>query len=563
MNESSMGDLSRILEKGAASLREARLPGQVAASLERLAGQIEHPCVVAVVGRMKAGKSTFINALLGEDVARVGVTETTATINLLKYGFPEDPERPVRCHYRGGGYEDVGRTFLDGLQGNDAETLRRAERIAHLEYRLPNPYLERVVLVDTPGTAAVVGEHQSRTAEFLNLSKALGELHTADTERIVGEADAVIYLVGPVARATDQGFLDEFTQVTGNRQAALNAVGVLSKTDLQPEILQRRQELASKIAGQLKDRLNTVVPVSAGLHRALCVLQADGGKGLKTLMAALQHIPPAQLTKLLDSEEFYLELESGSIPVSPHERQALWDMLGPDTPWTVFTTVARLVARLDVDASAAVVELTDLSGFTPLKDVLERHFLQRSRFLRCYRVLRDARKVLSDIRFRHLPAFRKLDRTEAARRERFLAFIRTAGGDREVAAELEHFVSLQCGVLQRADRVEATIKELDRELAAVFHQMGEVNADFEALQLLERHAGLFSPSELDELRCLLGLYGLERAQRLPAGQATAASVGQRQGDWGNVRLRDRDANRRRVAERAEIRYGLLLREMEG
>jgi hypothetical protein len=563
VDESNTQALSRILEKGAASLREARLPGQVAASLDRLASQVEQPCVVAVVGRMKAGKSTFINALLGEDVARVGVTETTATINYLKYGFPENPERPVRCHYHGGGYEDVGRVFLDGLQGNDVETLRRAERIAHLEYRLPNPYLERIVLVDTPGTTAVVREHQGRTAEFLNLSKALGERHNADTERIAGEADAVIYLVGPVARATDQEFLDEFTRATGNRQATLNAVGVLSKTDLQPGILQRRQQLASKIAGQLKDRLNTVVPISAGLHRALCVLQTDSGNDLRTLMASLQRIPPAQLTKLLDSEEFYLELESDSIPVSPRERQALWELLGPDTPWTVFTTVARLVARSEVDASAALVELTELSGFTPLKDVLERHFLQRSRFLRCYRVLRDARKVLSEIRFRHLPEFRKLDRAEAARRERFLAFIRTAGGDREVAAELEHFVSLQCGVLQRADRVEATIKELDRDLAAIFHQMGEVNADFEALQLVEKHAGLFSPSELDELRCLLGLYGLERAQRLPTAQATAASVGQRQRFWGDVRLRDRDANRRRVAERAEVRYGLLLREMEG
>ena len=89
-------------------------------------------------------------------MAKVGVTETTATINYFKHGVPDDPSRPVRCHWRGGHTTDVGREFLDGLQGADLEALRRAEGIAHLEYRLPNKYLERIVLVDTPGTSAVV-----------------------------------------------------------------------------------------------------------------------------------------------------------------------------------------------------------------------------------------------------------------------------------------------------------------------------------------------------------------------------------------------------------------------
>jgi hypothetical protein len=161
------------LTQGATTLREARLPGEIAAALERLAGQVDQPCVLAVVGRMKAGKSTFINALLGEDVAKTGVTETTATINRIQYGTPANPERPVRCYWRGGRYEDVSRAFLDSLQGNTVEVLRQAGGIEYLEYLLPNPYLREVTLVDTPGTAAVVDEHQNRTAEFLNLQRQL------------------------------------------------------------------------------------------------------------------------------------------------------------------------------------------------------------------------------------------------------------------------------------------------------------------------------------------------------------------------------------------------------
>ena len=241
---------------------------------------------------MKAGKSTFINALLGQDVAKVGVTETTATINRFRYGTPADPQRPIRCYWRGGRYEDVGRDFLDSLQGNDAEALRRAEGIDSLEYLLPNPFLRDVTLVDTPGTSAVVDEHQNRTAEFLNLQRQLRDRHSQETQRLGSEADAVIYLVGQVPRTTDQAFLEEFGQATGGRSRTLNAIGVLAKIDLQPEILARRQELADKIARQLQANLNTVVPVSAGLHQAVHGLREQDNRGLLRLMTQLRQIPP-------------------------------------------------------------------------------------------------------------------------------------------------------------------------------------------------------------------------------------------------------------------------------
>lgn len=130
------------------------------------------------------------------------------------------------------------------MQGNDLETLRRADGVDHLEYLLPNPLLKQLTLVDTPGTGAVVEEHQERTAEFVRLNKQLRDRHDEETRRLGDTADAVIYLVGQVARVTDQAFLREFTQTTGGRSSALNAIGVLSKIELQPEVLARRHELS-------------------------------------------------------------------------------------------------------------------------------------------------------------------------------------------------------------------------------------------------------------------------------------------------------------------------------
>jgi hypothetical protein len=558
VNQVHQEQLIRTLERAAALLREAGLPAELAAPLERLAGQVDLPCVLAVVGRMKAGKSTFVNALLGEDVAKVGATETTATINRFRYGNPADPDRPVRCRWRGGRDEDVSRAFLDSLQSNDTEALRRADGIDYLEYLLPNPYLRDVTLVDTPGTSAVVEEHQNRTAEFLNLQKQLRDRHNQETQRLGSEADAVIYLIGPVPRSTDQAFLEEFRQATGGRSRALNAIGVMAKIDLQAEILTRKTELAAKISEQLKDSLNTVVPVSAGIHRLLKQLQGDHNAELIRFMTTLRRIPAQRLPKLLADDQLYLG-EYPDCPVSVPERERLLGTMD----WGVFTTIARLSADPLLSEQAIIARLDELAGFGPLQKALERHFFTRARFLRCYRIANDARKLVSNIRYRQLPEFRKSDRADSARRERFLAFVRSAQGDPSVAKELEDFVAAHCGTAARADRLEAAVKELDRRLAALFHQMEEYSADFEALEEIDTHRHLFSPAELEELRSLLGLYGVELDKRLPGGRATVEYAGARQQVWKEAGLRARDAARCRVAERAQARYGLILHDLLG
>ena len=505
---------------------------------------------------MKAGKSTFINALLDQDVAKVGVTETTATINRFRYGNPPDPELPVRCYWRSGQIEDVSRAFLNSLQSNGPEALRRAEGIEYLEYLLPNPYLKDVTLVDTPGTAAVVNEHQDRTAEFLNLQKQFRDRHSQDTERIGAEADAVIYLVGQVARSTDHAFLEEFGQATGGRSRALNAIGVMAKIDFQPAILERRLALAAKIAKQLEAGLNIVIPVSAGIFRASRQLRENGNQALIRLMERAREIPSHRLEKLLDSDELY-ELEIADCPVSPKERRELRG----DMPWTVFTTIARLAADPANSSLHIIQKMEELAGFGPLREVLDRHFFKRARILRCYRTLNDARKLVEQLRYQHLPDFRQRDRDDKARRDRFLAFIRFARGDQSVAKELEEFVSLQCGTHERAGKVETAIKELDRNLARLFHEMEEHNADFEMLELLQVHQDIFSSAEFEELRSLLGIYGVELEKRLPPGRVTIEYVAGRQQAWSETRLCARDTSKRKLAERAEARYGLILHEL--
>ncbi len=535
------------------------MPVELAERMEELAKQVYQPCVVAVVGRVKVGKSTFVNALLGEDLAKVGTTETTATINYFTYGEP-NPKFPVRCHWRGGKVTDESRAFLDGLQGNDVETLRRADGIDHLQYFLPNHILKQITLVDTPGTGAVVDEHQERTAEFMQLNNQLRDRHDRETRRLGDTADAVIYLVGQVAKVTDQAFLQEFAQTTGGRSSALNAIGILSKIELQPEILARRQELSAKIASQLKDSLNTVIPVAAGARRGLDRLLEDDRAGLKRMMTTLRRIPPDTLEMLLDAEEFFCDLDFPDAPVGPAERRAL---LG-DMKWGVFTTIARVAADRELDLAGVVERLENTTGFRPLREILNRHFVERGHILRCYRITSDAQRVLNELRFTHLPERRKRIRQEEELLNRFLRFIRQSDGEPAIAEELEDFVCSHLDANSRMNELETLYAELDTEFGILFDQLLEYNEDFEVLQKLEGSNGIFTEAELAELRPLLGLYGGEVDKRLPPGAANPEYLGWRQMYWGRRRAEAPNGSIEcAVAEQAYTRYGLILDEILG
>ena len=510
---------------------------------------MDQPCVVAVVGRVKAGKSTFVNALLGQDLAKVGVTETTATINFFRYGQPH-PDRPVRCHWRSGQVTDETHAFLDSLQGFDEDTLRRADAIDHLEYHLLNPYLEQVTLVDTPGTGAAVDEHQERVAEFMGLLNQLRDRHAAETERLAGEADAVLYLTGPAARADDQAFLDQFRLATRGQAKPLNAVGVLAKIDLSPELIDRRHQLAARLATQLADSLNTVVPVSAGLRRALDYLLAGDEAGLQRL-TALRLTPRPTLDKLLASPEFFVALPAPDCPIPLAEREALAAAMD----WTVLATVARAAADPALPIPAVAAHLAEIAGFDRLAEVLDRRFLKRGRFLRCYRIATDARRLLDTLRYEHLPRLQRRSQEDEARLARFLSFIRQSPGDPAVARDLETLVRDR--LAPRPD-LAPLVDALERDFARLFHQLDEYNADYEALQTLDDHPDLFAAAELDELRSLFGLYGFDPDQRLPTGRATLDHVETRQTHWRDLALTDRHPTRQQIADHAVTRYGLLL-----
>ena len=189
--------------------------------------------------------------------------------------------------------------------------------------------------------------------------------------------------------------------------------------------------------------------------RAVSNLLSTGwaGRDCSGWLGLFSRVPAETLEALLASEDLY---RIKACPLSVEERKELLD---DQIPWTVFTTIARKVAVAGADLERVEEELADLAGFRPLKEALERHFFQRAAYLRCFRIVNEGRAILSRIRLHELPKLKMRDREEQAQRERFLAFIRQAGGDRTVAHELEEFVTRVCGAARRGERLEVDLRQ--------------------------------------------------------------------------------------------------------
>lgn len=529
---------------------------------ESLAEQVWQPCVVAVVGRMKTGKSTLLNALLGVNLARVGVTETTATINYFRYGTA-DQERPVRVYWRSGLATDEPLNFADDLQGHTEDQLRQATAVARLEFRVPHEFLEHITLVDTPGIGTTIKEHAHTTREFLNLSRQLLEQHDEETKQLGRDADAVIYVVGIVAQETDRALMEEFQhalEITRN-SSATNSLAVMTKIDEDPDVFQRRDELATKHTERLKDSLNIVHPVSAGIELARQSLLANDGARLHRFVETVRRIPDSVLERLMKTDERWRR-EYEDCPVTVEERIAIQDSMS----WGVFRTLVNLARDQTMSQDEFCEQLASLSGFRQLRVLVEQRFLQRSQLLRCRRIALEARKKWSQSKKSELLKLRERLRE----RDQVLNEVRQEIRRPETQNLLERLISETYGGLQSSEQIEQTVssdlRELEIRLDELCRDLEASDHDFDALQKLLGSQPEFTTTETVELRRLFGLHGLSDTDRLPCAvdrEEIEKLVETRWRFWNSQQVVATSAVRKEVAQAASRVYSRILAKFAG
>lgn len=373
-------------------LKELRLYNQYGRRIDSLKDELTSPCVLAIAGKVKAGKSSLLNALLGVDLAMTGTTETTATINVFKGGKPVDSAKPILCIYLDGSQEWKSKSYLDGLQGTSEEALSEASKIDKLVFYVPdNPILNNITIVDTPGIGAQVGDegdsHQIQTDAYFKLR----ERHKNETTSLSNSADAVIYLFDTVPTELDKSFLSALYK-GGNGLTSFNGVGVLSKIDKDISMIDN----VSKFKAQFEKQLFSIVPTSSALYNYLPSL--DVAISIRRQLRD-GFESDAAFKQSIISEFAFLHPNLPKCKLSLDERLKILSLFKDENfQWSTFQLIVNKIYYTDnIEYELSVLQ--DISGIKRLEEFISDHFFKRARLLRCNKIISEIRTIIASIKY--------------------------------------------------------------------------------------------------------------------------------------------------------------------
>lgn len=199
------GDLRSVLSSLDGALASLAAPAADRALLADAIRGLDELFLLVVVGEFNAGKSALLNELLGSRILAEGVTPTTATITLVRYGERETEE----------------------WHGE-----------ALLERRVASPVLQDLAVVDTPGTNAIVRRHEQLTRDFIpradlvlfttSADRPFTESERALLERIREWGKKVVVVVNKVDLLESTAAVDQVLEFVQN--------GLRSTLDFSPPV---------------------------------------------------------------------------------------------------------------------------------------------------------------------------------------------------------------------------------------------------------------------------------------------------------------------------------------
>ena len=347
----------------------ARVVGALRAQLTRL----DEPLRVAIAGKVKAGKSTLLNALVGEAIAATDAGECTRVVTWYRDG--RSPR--IMAYPKGGSPAPLPVVRRDGeLRIDLGDT--PASQLDRLVVDWPARSLHAMTLIDTPGIASLSTDVSHRAVQFLGPSD--------DTP---SEADAVIYLMRHL-HVSDVDFLESFRDQGVARATAVNTVAVLSRAD---EIGAGRLDAMVSARGIAARHRSE--PALRGLCQnvvAVAGLLAHTGRTLRNAEYASLHAlstleRPALDAALLSTDRF---LASDLAESSVDTRRSLLHRFGL-FGIRLSTTLIRQGAS---SPAALATELVDRSGLRDLQSVLHTQFSERHDVLKARSALLALQRIL-------------------------------------------------------------------------------------------------------------------------------------------------------------------------
>ncbi|MDY7101920.1 MAG: dynamin family protein [Actinomycetota bacterium] len=343
--------------------------------LRQVRSRIDEPLRVAIAGKVKAGKSTLLNALVGEELAPTDEGECTRIVTWYRNGITYR----VTLVPWSGAPQQVPFTRDQGAIEVQLGNFR-PDDVANLTVDWPTASLARITLVDTPGIASLSTDVSARTHAFL----------TPDNDE-PAPADAVLYLMRHL-HSTDINFLEAFHEEEFAQPSPVNAIAVLSRAD---EIGVGRIDSmtsADRIARRYRDDpkvrrlVQTVTPVAGLLAQSGSTLRESDFRALAVLAEADRN----------DVDLLFLSADrfghgSTAVPLDTEVRQELLSRLGL---FGVRLSTAFIRAGRATNATQLARLLVERSGLNELRKVLLSQFAARADVLKARSALLALDRVL-------------------------------------------------------------------------------------------------------------------------------------------------------------------------
>ena len=234
----NLQEIINKLQTAKEELQKQQRFARFATGLDELISHTSEPLMLMVMGSFSTGKSSFINALVGEEIAAVEAKPTTAVVTKLCYGQQDK----LLLHFRDGKVQSATpQEFTRMTAVNDEEKFNEVhEKLDYVERQMPLEILKQVSIIDSPG---------------LNDVK---EKRSEATERFVSKADTVLWMFSVVQLATREEIaaMDRLTP-------RLKPIAVVNKMDLLDEEEDDPAEFLAKARQTLNGRVQAVVGISA------------------------------------------------------------------------------------------------------------------------------------------------------------------------------------------------------------------------------------------------------------------------------------------------------------
>lgn len=345
----------------------ARVGPDAVGQVRHIGDRLREPLRVAIAGRLKAGKSTLVNALIGRRVAPTAVGECTRVVTHFRYG-PADRVDVVRR-------DGTRRSLPLDDEGMIPQRLGvPLGQVAYVDVTLTSDKLRELTVVDTPGLASTDTSVSARAEEAVGTSTAPFDADIdPDSASEVAAAEAVVYVFTQAVRADDVRALEAFRAASARLSSSpINALGVFGKADTlvggADDPWPVAGPLAQQQAGLLARTVSDVVPIVGLLAET-----AEAGRLTSADCDALKTLAKAgNLSLLLASADLF---RTTTAPVGADRRERLLGLLDL---YGIGFAIAQYAADPQLGTGELIRRLTAASGLPRLQHTLEQTFRWRS-----------------------------------------------------------------------------------------------------------------------------------------------------------------------------------------